>query len=234
MSVLEATPHKAQLQNYFDGLGFERWSAIYGEAPLSRIRHTIREGHGRMLAQAEAWLAESFPKPAAGATLLDAGCGTGLFSVRMAQQGFRVTAVDIAPRMVAAAQQAANDAQVAERIYFQAGDIETVAGRFDAVACFDVLVHYPAESFERLCTQLAQQCNRTMVLTYAPYNRLLATLHWIGGRFPKGHRRTEIQMIRDERIAATLARAGMQVRRTANISHGFYHVTLLEASRRER
>lgn len=230
------TQHKAQLQDYFDGVGFERWAAIYGEAPLSRIRRTIREGHVRMLAQADQWLAESFPTPAINnATLLDAGCGTGLFSVAMARRGFTVTAVDIAPRMVNATQQAAQQAGVYERMHFQVGDGESVARatstRFDAVVCFDVLVHYPAASFTTFCTQLAALTNRTFLFTYAPYSRPLAFLHWLGGRFPQGQRRTEIQMIPDQTVKQALAAAGLRVRRTQSVSHGFYHVTLLEAEK---
>jgi magnesium-protoporphyrin O-methyltransferase len=227
------TPHShtEQLQHYFDGVGFERWSAIYGVGPLSRIRSTIRVGHGRMLAQAATWLAESFPAPAGHPTLLDAGCGTGLFSIVMAQRGFRVTGVDIAPRMVAAAQAAAQTAGLTEPIHFRTGDADSVTGQFDVVACFDVLVHYPRAAFVPLCTHLAQRSDHTLLLTYAPYSRPLALLHWLGGRFPQGERRTEIQMIPDQVVATTLTSAGLRVRRTAKISQGFYHVTLLEASR---
>mgnify|MGYP000269925098 CR=1 FL=1 len=35
--------HKSRLLAYFDGQGFERWSAIYGDAEVSRIRRTIRD-----------------------------------------------------------------------------------------------------------------------------------------------------------------------------------------------
>lgn len=235
-STSDGTQHKAQLQDYFDGIGFERWAAIYGEVPLSRIRRTIRQGHERMLAQADQWLAESFPTPALSqATLLDAGCGTGLFSVAMARRGFTVTAVDIAPRMVDATQQAAQRAGVHEQMRFQVGDVESVTRtsptRFDAVACFDVLVHYPALSFTTFCTQLAGLANNTFLFTYAPYSRPLAFLHWLGGRFPQGQRRTEIQMIPDRTVKQALAAAGMRIRRTQNVSNGFYHVTLLEAEK---
>lgn len=231
-----STQHKAQLQDYFDGVGFERWAAIYGEAPLSRVRRTIREGHEQMLAQAAQWLAEHYPQPAATKrTLFDAGCGTGLFSVAMARRGFAVTAVDIAPRMVAATQQAAQRAGVAERLSFHVGDVESVIrvqpAPFDAVVCFDVLVHYPAASFSGLCTQLARLTTGPFLFTYAPYSRPLAFLHWLGGRFPQGQRRTEIQMIRNQTVTQALAAAGMRVRRTQSISHGFYHVMLLEAEK---
>lgn len=217
--------HKAQLQDYFNGLGFERWSAIYGQAPVSRIRRTIREGHEQMLAQASDWLLESRSE----GKLLDAGCGTGLFSIAMAQRGFEVMAVDIAPRMVEAAQAIAQHEGVADRVRFRVGDIERVSTRFDAIVCFDVLVHYPRQPFERLCTFLAQQCDGPFIFTHAPYERYFAWLHRIGGWFPKGHRRTEIQMMPDEVVANSLAKVGMQIRRTADISHGFYHVRLVEA-----
>lgn len=219
--------HKLQLKNYFDGVGFERWSAIYGEGELSPIRRTVREGHEQMLAQAKAWLLES----CAAGSLLDAGCGTGLFSVEMAQHGFDVTAVDIAPRMVDSARENAEKAGVSENIRFVTGDIESVPGRYDAVGCFDVMVHYPRESLVRLCTFLAERCDGPLLFTYAPYNHLLAFLHWVGGHFPQGNRRQEIQMIPDKVVAAALEEAGMTVKRATSISHGFYHVKLLEATK---
>lgn len=223
----DSAPHKAQLQNYFDGVGFERWSAIYGEAPVSRIRRTVREGHELMLTQANEWLLESRTK----GTLLDAGCGTGLFTLAMARQGFDVTAIDIAPKMVQAARAMAQQEGLADRIRFLEGDIESVSGPFEAVVCFDVLVHYPLESFEGLCGFLADQCQGPLIFTYAPYNSFFAMLHWLGGWFPKNNRRTEIQMMPDEVVAGVLGERGMVVRRVADISRGFYHVKLLEATR---
>jgi magnesium-protoporphyrin O-methyltransferase len=227
MTILDSAHHGRRLQAYFDGVGFERWSAIYGQAPLSRVRQSIREGHARMLAQAEGWLAES----ATPGTLLDAGCGTGLFSIAMARRGFAVTGMDVAPRMVAAAHQAAEAAGVGEQIRFVEGDAANLSGRFDAVACFDVLVHYPPKDFTQLCVHLGQLSRGPLLLTYAPHSRLLAALHWLGGRFPQGQRRTEIQMIPATTVEKALALAGMRIRRTVAIHHGFYHVTLLEAGR---
>ncbi len=226
MAKTDVTLHKAQLQSYFDGVGFERWSAIYGDAALSRVRATIREGHDRMLAQASDWLLES----GAGGTLLDAGCGTGLFSLMMAEQGFDVMAADIAPRMVDAARAAAaGTVDLPGSITFLQGDIETITGRYNAVACFDVLVHYPPDAFRAMCTHLAGLSVGPFLFTYAPYSHLLAALHWVGGHFPQGQRRTEIQMIRERVMGDALADAGMSVRRTVDISHGFYHVRLVEA-----
>ena len=225
--VSDVAQHKSRLQQYFDGIGFERWSAIYGVQQLSPIRTSIRVGHARMLQVAQAWLTES----CAPGTLLDAGCGVGLFSLAMARHGYSVTGIDIAPRMVAAARQSAADAGL--KMQLAVGDVEEAAGPFDAVACFDVLVHYPHRSFVRLVTHLADQTKGPLLFTYAPYNRAYAAMHWVGGFFPKGQRRTEIQMIPDAVVAATLARVGRRIRRSAVISHGFYHVTLAQADRVE-
>jgi magnesium-protoporphyrin O-methyltransferase len=225
--LLDIVQHKAQLQAYFDGLGFERWSAIYGEVPLSAVRRTIREGHARMLAVAEAWLVEG--GFGTGSSVLDAGCGTGLFSEIAARHGMAVTGADIAPQMAAAAEARLRAAGLAG--HFVASDLEAIQGRFDVVACFDVLVHYPSAGFAQLCTHLANLTERRLLFTYAPYSPLLAALHRVGGMFPKGQRRTEIQMIREQEVHATLAAAGLRVQRAKPISHRFYHVTLVEAER---
>jgi magnesium-protoporphyrin O-methyltransferase len=223
--------HKLQLRRYFDGVGFERWAAIYGQGELSSVRRSIREGHTSMLAQAAAWLDEqTFP---ADARALDAGCGTGLFSTALARRGFAVTAIDIAPQMVNAAVAQSEQTGVRERINFVTGDLETIRGSYDVVACFDVLIHYPQAGFAPMCRRLAQSCRGTLLLTYAPHNQLLAMMHWLGGHFPKSQRRTEIQMMRDSFVAQTLASAGMRVCRSVRVSKGFYHVTLLEARREE-
>lgn len=225
--ISDVAQHKSRLQDYFDGIGFERWSAIYGVQQLSPIRTSIRVGHTRMLQVADQWLTES----CAPGTLLDAGCGVGLFSLAMAQRGFDVTAVDIAPRMVAAARASAAEAGL--KIQCVVGDVEDATGPFDAVACFDVLVHYPHRSFVHLVTHLSDLTKGPLLFTYAPHSRAYAAMHWLGGFFPKGHRRTEIQMIPDAVVAATLARVGRRIRRTAVISQGFYHVMLAQADRVE-
>lgn len=226
---MDITRHKARLRQYFDGIGFERWSAIYGEARLSPIRRSIRDGHTAMLALAECWLdADGTGRTG---TALDAGCGTGLFSLALARRGLQVTAADIAPQMVAATRAAATEAGLAGRITGVVSDLEELQGRYDLVACFDVLIHYPSGPFELMLRHLAGLSAETLLFTYAPSSPLLSAMHRVGGIFPHSQRRTDIQMIPEALVRSTLDDCAMTIRRSQRISSGFYHVTLVHATR---
>lgn len=222
--------HKAQLRHYFDGVGFARWAAIYGDGELSAIRRSIRTGHTSMLATALGWL-EGATWPTPTPTALDAGCGTGLLTVALAERGFQVTAADLAQQMVVATEAAVTAAGLSERVTCQVSDLDELAGSYDLVACFDVLIHYPATPFAAMLGHLAARTQTTLIFTYAPYSRFLAAMHRIGGVFPQGQRRTTIQMIPDQLVQQTLQACGMELVQTQRISSGFYHVTLVKARR---
>ncbi len=226
---MDTAQHKAQLRQYFDGVGFERWSAIYGHSELSPIRRSIRAGHSTMLGYAAQWL--DLPRADLPATALDAGCGTGLFSLALARRGFQVVAADLAPQMVVATAAAAEAAGLADRLTCRVADLDELSGRYSLVACFDVLIHYPPSLFAPMLTRLAGLCDGTLLFTYAPHSPLLAALHRIGAFFPRGQRRTEIQMIPAALVGASLAACGLTIRRSQRVSSGFYHVTLVQAQR---
>lgn len=227
---MDTAQHKARLRQYFDGVGFERWSAIYGnQARLSGIRRSIREGHTLMMGLAEQWA--DLPPAGTPATALDAGCGTGLFSMALARRGFQVSAADIAPAMAEATAEAAAAAGLADRITSRVSDLEELSGRYSLVSCFDVLIHYAPEPFVQMLRHLAGLCEHTLLFTYAPHSTLLAAMHRVGGFFPHSQRRTTIEMIRDKIVRATLADCGFSLSRAQRVSKGFYHVTLVQARR---
>ncbi len=58
---------------------------------------------GQFVDSVETALAFSLFQPAPGSLVLDAGCGTGNFCLKLARQGYRVTGVDLAEEMLAAA-----------------------------------------------------------------------------------------------------------------------------------
>lgn len=228
-TAADTEQRKAWLRDYFNGVGFDRWQAIYGDGELSGVRLTVREGHRQMLSTLLQWLDERALPP--GSTAFDAGCGTGLLSLALAQRGHRVTAVDIAPQMIREATRQAMQISLAGKIDFLVADLEAVTGNYDLVACLDVLIHYPRPAFVQLCRHLASLTRDRLFITFAPHNPALSLLHHIGAAFPKSQRRTDIQMIPGQVVQQTLEEAGLQVVRTERISRGFYHVELVEARR---
>lgn len=225
-----AEEHKKMLQSYFNGQGFQRWASIYGDDKLSTVRSTVRQGHAVMMDKAFEWLRGT--GLAKGSKVLDAGCGTGLFTIRLAKEGYRVKAADIAEQMVNKTREDARKAGVADNIEFEVSSLESVSGSFDGVVCFDVLIHYPAEGFAHAFANLAGLTSGPMIFTYAPYNRILAFQHWIGGFFPKKERRTTIQMIKDEEMQRVLGNLGLKVVNRQKVSFGFYHTMLMQVERR--
>lgn len=87
--------------------------------------------------------------PPPGGEVLELGVGTGRVALTLAERGFQVVGVDLAPAMLAQAM-AKRDAcapQVAARVELKLGDMTSLAlGRtFDAVVCpFFALAHLPA------------------------------------------------------------------------------------------
>jgi len=108
---------------------------------------------GRHVDTVETELAFSLLPPVRGASVLDAGCGTGNFSFKLAEQGCRVTGTDLSPEMLTVARGKA--ANRAVPILFRQMDIEKLTfadGTFDAVyslAVFEFLSE-PERAFREL------------------------------------------------------------------------------------
>lgn len=72
----------------------------------------------------------------AGARILDAGCGAGVFTEILQKAGFEMTGIDAAPSAIASARKASSSQyEVAALSQFRA-DVQ-----FDVVLCLDVLFH---------------------------------------------------------------------------------------------
>lgn len=69
-----------------------------------------------------------------GSRVLDAGCGTGQFAIAFAERGCRVTAVDLAPQMIARARRHAGERGVV--IEWRVGDVTHLA---DPMAIYDAI-----------------------------------------------------------------------------------------------
>lgn len=82
----------------------------------------------------------------AGGTILDAGCGPGEHSIRVAQAGHDVVALDLSEAALQEGRRRAKRAGVEERIRFQQGDLtrlDFADHSFPAVFCWGVLIHIP-------------------------------------------------------------------------------------------
>jgi len=91
----------------------------------------------RPVSQECAYVAKALTKHgvAAGARVLDAGCGTGRYAAALAGHGYRVTGVDLAPDLVAVARRRGGSAR------FAVGDLSALPLRaaYDAALCRGVL-----------------------------------------------------------------------------------------------
>jgi 2-polyprenyl-3-methyl-5-hydroxy-6-metoxy-1,4-benzoquinol methylase len=82
------------------------------------------------------WLIERGVLP--GAALLDAGCGTGRYSIELARRGYIVRGIDMSPELVEVANRSIGDGPAS--VSFAVGDILTMSvGRIDAILCRGVL-----------------------------------------------------------------------------------------------
>ena len=85
-------------------------------------------------------------KPPAGATFLDAGCGSCAHTVRLARRGFNVRAVDFSESALEMARGHLKGAGLDERIMLQREDLTRLSfpdASFDYVLCWGVLMHVP-------------------------------------------------------------------------------------------
>ena len=92
---------RGELTTYFDRTAVEAWSRLTSDAPVSRIRATVRAGRDAMRATLLSWL----PTDMTGLRLLDAGCGTGALALEAARRGAEVVAIDVSPTLVGLARE---------------------------------------------------------------------------------------------------------------------------------
>ena len=67
-----------RVEQYFDRSATKVWERLTSDAPVSRIRQTVREGRDKM----RALMLSRLPTDLRGARVLDAGCGAGQMSRR--------------------------------------------------------------------------------------------------------------------------------------------------------
>lgn len=214
---------RTQLESYFDRTAVEAWSRLTSDAPVSRIRATVRAGRNRMRDTLLSWL----PQDLRGARLLDAGCGTGALSIEAAKRGATVVAIDVAPTLIRLAQERTPADLGSGHIDFRSGDmLDPALGDFDFVVAMDSLIHYRASDCVDALANLSTRTAGSILFTFAPRTPALAAMHAIGRLFPRRERAPSIQPVSQddllERLGNDAALNAWSVTRTQRIVNGFY------------
>ncbi|MEO1773852.1 MAG: magnesium protoporphyrin IX methyltransferase [Pseudomonadota bacterium] len=213
---------RAELTDYFDRTAAETWARLTSDAPVSRIRATVRAGRDRMRATLLSWL----PEDIEGLRILDAGCGTGAMSVALAERGAEVVGIDVAGSLVALAEKRAGERltpAAAARITWHAGDmLDPALGHFDHVIAMDSLIHYRQHDMADAVAKLAVRAQASVLMTFAPRTRLLALMHVAGTVFPRSDRSPRIEPIPARRLERRLAERSLSVSRRQRVTSGFY------------
>jgi magnesium-protoporphyrin O-methyltransferase len=222
----EAT--RERLETYFDKTASRTWEALTSDAPVSRIRQTVREGRDTMRAE----LLSILPSDLTDARMLDAGCGAGQMAIELAERGANVVAIDISPSLLDVARRRTPD-HLLDRIEYRAGDmLDPTFGTFDAAVAMDSLIHYDAADIARAVGGLtARLSSGPLAFTVAPRTSLLVAMWWAGKAFPRGDRSPAIQPHRAKKIQKSLKNKGFKTELTehARVSRGFYISQALEA-----
>lgn len=208
-----------RLEEYFDRTAARTWEALTSDAPVSRIRQTVRAGRDRM----RGLILDRLPSDLEGARVLDAGCGAGPMSIELAARGARVVATDISPNLLAVAAER-TPAPLRPRIDYRAGDmLDPALGSFDFVVAMDSLIHYRADHIAEALTGLSRRTVVAIVFTVAPRTPLLSAMHLAGKLFPRGDRSPAIVPHDTKALARRVAQAaGRRLEPVGRVATGFY------------
>ena len=86
----------SRVETYFDKTASKTWEQLTSDAPVSKIRQTVRAGRDRMRYK----LLNRLPQKLEGARILDAGCGTGQLTAELVKRGASVVATDISQSLI--------------------------------------------------------------------------------------------------------------------------------------
>ena len=211
---------RARLETYFDRTALDAWAAMTSDAPVSKIRATVRAGRQEMRDTLLSWL----PQDLSGRRILDAGCGTGMLAIEVARRGGDVVGIDVSPQLIEIGKERLPE-DVKGKISLHAGDmLDASFGQFDHIVSMDVLIHYESDQIAAATAKLAERTRHSMLFTFAPGTPLLRTARAIGQFFPKSDRSPSIIPVAHDLLKARLSRSVPQAKlgRDQRISRGFY------------
>jgi magnesium-protoporphyrin O-methyltransferase len=228
MSDVTYQERRSQIENYFDRTAAAAWAKLTSDAPVGRIRATVRAGRDRMRSTLLSWLGEDL----SGKRILDAGCGTGALAVEAARRGAQVVAIDLSPTLVDLARDRIPQ-EVAHLVEFRSGDmLDPSLGHFDHVVAMDSIIHYQTDDAVNALARLAERTSASIVFTFAPRTPMLAAMISIGRLFPQRDRAPWLEPMAEERIARLMKAhtdlGRWRCARSQRISSGFYKSQAME------
>jgi magnesium-protoporphyrin O-methyltransferase len=208
------------VETYFDKTATRTWERLTSDAPVSKIRETVRRGRDAMRAQMLARL----PEDLRGARVLDAGCGAGQMTHELALRGAEVVAVDISPSLLQIAETRLPQ-HLRGQVRFSSGDmLSPDLGRFDHVMAMDSLIYYDSSDIARALSCLGSRTAGQVIFTVAPRTPLLMAMWQAGRLFPRSDRSPTMVPHAPKGIIQALGRHDATGRLTPleRITSGFY------------
>jgi magnesium-protoporphyrin O-methyltransferase len=233
MTTAHYLERRSELETYFDRTAVAAWTRLTSDAPVGRIRATVRAGRDEMRNTLLSWL----PQDLRGARLLDAGCGTGALSIDAARRGARVVAVDISPTLIQIASARLPLDISRGAIQFVAGDmLDPTLGKFDFVVAMDSVIHYRPTDVVRIFAGLAMRTRHSLLVTFAPRTAALTLMHTVGRAFPHQHRAPAIEPIAERNLKQLIVDhpdlEDWSFGRSRRVASSFYKSHALELTRR--
>ncbi|MDC3221543.1 bifunctional 2-polyprenyl-6-hydroxyphenol methylase/3-demethylubiquinol 3-O-methyltransferase UbiG [Gammaproteobacteria bacterium] len=112
-------------------------------------------------------------------TVLDIGCGGGIFTTAIAKKNAQVTGIDKAKKAIAAAQQEANKQNLS--IEYHSGTLEEFQEcnpqKFDLITCLEMLEHVPHP--ENIIANISKSLVPNGIAVFSTINR--SPISYIGG-----------------------------------------------------
>lgn len=232
MNTSNYAERRGEIETYFDRTAVDAWARLTSDAPVGRVRATVRAGRDRMRATLMGWL----PEDLRGRRLLDAGCGTGALAVEAARRGADVLAIDLSPTLVDLARERLPVFSSGGRIDFRSGDmLDPQLGDFDYVVGMDSLIHYEPEDAVEVIAGLAARTRHALLFTFAPSSPALQLFKAAGKLFPRGNRSPSIVPVAERNLQRRLdvhpRLQAWEARRSQRVASGFYTSQAMELVR---